>query len=80
MLEVDGLDTVTAAHIHKGKLSENGPPVVTLELMGDDSEDVCLDVDSNLLNDIAKNRPDYYVNVHTEAFPAGAIRGQLGVE
>ncbi len=80
MLEVEGLDDFTAAHIHKGKLGEAGPPVVTLELMGDDGEDVCVDVDADLLKDIAKNRAKYYVNVHTTAFPAGAIRGQLGAE
>ena len=55
----------------------NGPPVVTLELLGDDGEDVCVDVDPELLRSIARKQANYYVNVHTEAFPAGAIRGQL---
>ncbi|MEL7218922.1 MAG: CHRD domain-containing protein [Pseudomonadota bacterium] len=76
----EGLDDVAAAHIHKGKLGENGPPVVTLELMGEDGDDVCVEVDAKLLKDIDKNRARYYVNVHTTAFPAGAIRGQLGAE
>lgn len=80
MLEVEGLDTVTAAHVHRGKLGEDGPPVVTLELMGDDGDDVCVEVEPDLLKDIANNRPGYYINVHTEEFPSGAIRGQLGVE
>ncbi|MDJ0644116.1 MAG: CHRD domain-containing protein [Erythrobacter sp.] len=80
MLEVQGLDDFAAAHIHKGKRGENGPPVVTLELLGEDGEDVCVAVDADLLKDMAKNRAHYYVNVHTAAFPAGAIRGQLGVE
>lgn len=80
MLEVSGLDEFAAAHIHKGKMGENGPPVVTLELMGEEGDDVCVAVDAKLLKDIAKNRPKYYINVHTTAFPEGAIRGQLGVE
>ncbi len=74
MLETDGLDGFTAAHIHKAEKGKNGPPVVTLELADDDK---CVDVDVELLKDITKNRHKYYVNVHTEAFPEGAIRGQL---
>ena len=75
-LEVRGLDTVTAAHLHKGGEATNGPPVVTLELASDD--EVCSEVEAELLRDIARNSRNYYVNVHTEAFPAGAVRGQLG--
>ncbi|MEM8725377.1 MAG: CHRD domain-containing protein [Pseudomonadota bacterium] len=80
MLEVAGADDFVAAHIHKAKAGENGPPVVTLELLGEDGEDVCVEVDAKLLKDLAKNRAKYYVNVHTAAFPEGAIRGQLGRE
>jgi len=77
MLEVEGLDTFTAAHLHEGAVGKNGPPVVTLELLGEDGDDVCVDVDPEVLRKIARNKAKYYVNVHTEAFPAGAIRGQL---
>ena len=75
-LETYGLDTVTAAHLHKGKDGQNGDPVVVLEANADD--EVCVEVEAGLLADIARREKDYYVNVHTEAFPAGAIRGQLG--
>ncbi len=77
MLEVEGLDEVTAAHLHEGAVGKNGPPVVTLQLMGDEGDDVCVDVDPALLKKIAKNKAKYYVNVHTAEFPEGAIRGQL---
>lgn len=77
MLEVDGLDTFTAAHIHEGAAGKEGPPVASLELLGEDGDDVCVDVDAALLKKIAGNKSRYYVNVHTEAFPAGAVRGQL---
>lgn len=77
-LEVYGLDEVTAAHIHKGKDGENGPPVVVLEFDGADRDEVCLEVEAELLADIARHEERYYVNVHTAAYPAGAIRGQLG--
>lgn len=78
MLEIDGIDDFAAAHIHKAPAGENGPPVLTLELLGPDGDDVCALADVELLRDIAKNKADYYINVHTIAFPAGAIRGQLG--
>ncbi len=77
-LEVYGLEDVTAAHLHKGPAGENGPPVVVLEVMGDDGDEVCADVEAELLADIAANEDGYYVNVHTQAIPAGAVRGQLG--
>lgn len=77
-LEVDGLENVTAAHIHKGAKGKNGPPVVVLEVMEGDSDDVCVEVEAGVLNDIVENEDGYYVNVHTQSHPAGAIRGQLG--
>ena len=77
-LEVYGLEDVTAAHLHKGAEGENGPPVVVLEVMGEDSDEACAEVEAGLLADIAANEDGYYINVHTQANPAGAVRGQLG--
>lgn len=78
LLEVDGLDTFAAAHIHEGAAGKNGPPVASLQLASDNGDDICVDVDVELLKKISKNPDRYYVNVHTAAFPEGAIRGQLG--
>lgn len=77
LLEVYGLDEVTGAHIHEGGRGNNGPPVVTLQLAGKSGDDICVDVDKELLSTMARNKARYYVNVHTAAFPEGAIRGQL---
>lgn len=77
LLEVDGLGEVTGAHIHEGGKGNTGAPVVTLQLAGPDGDDICVDVDKELLANMARNKARYYVNVHTAAFPDGAIRGQL---
>lgn len=75
MLSVGDVEP-TAAHIHQGKRGEDGSPVVTLEITGVDGTS-CTPVEAALMKKIG-NRPDnYYVNVHSADFPAGAIRGQL---
>jgi 5'-nucleotidase len=70
-----------AAHIHEGAVGVAGPIVVTLsppDASGTASG--CRSgVDRALIEDITENQQDYYVNVHTSDFPAGAIRGQLWV-
>ncbi len=76
-LEVEGLDEVTAAHIHEGARGKDGPPVVTLELVGEDGDDVCVNVDPALLRRIVRDQAKFYINVHTAEFPDGAVRGQL---
>jgi hypothetical protein len=73
----------TAAHIHEGAAGEAGDIVVTFfegvalpETI--DGVNGCVeDLDSELLDDIQKNPRSYYVNVHNEEFPGGALRGQL---
>jgi hypothetical protein len=70
----------TAAHIHKAAVDIRGPIVVGLsapDAAGHASGCVS-DRDADLLRDILTNPADYYVNVHTTDYPAGAVRGQLG--
>lgn len=69
--------SVVAAHIHKAPAGVNGPVVVPLTPPADGVVHACAAVDPVLANDIAANAAGYYVNVHTTAFPAGAVRGQL---
>jgi hypothetical protein len=68
-----------AAHIHVGAATDPGPVVVGLsppDATGHSSG--CQTADRALLEAIAETPQNYYVNVHTRDFPAGAIRGQLG--
>ncbi|HVJ15948.1 MAG TPA: CHRD domain-containing protein [Polyangiaceae bacterium] len=40
--------------------------------------EACIGVHPDTLNAISQNPEQYYVNVHTQDFPDGAVRGQLG--
>ncbi len=89
---VSGIENVTAAHIHTGKKGENGPPVAPLSVEKKkgkvsgtiakgtlSAKDLMGSLKGKSLNDLAKEieAGNTYVNVHTEKFPDGEIRGQL---
>ena len=70
---------ITAAHIHQGSIDEAGPIVVGL-FSGTDEDGVlkgCVTADAAVIEAIRTSPADYYVNVHNEVYPAGAVRGQL---
>ena len=74
---VRNLDAVTMAHIHQGAMGVNGPPVLTLKPANEGGFKGCESAPEWLQNAIKDNMRGYYVNVHTTAYPNGAIRGQL---
>jgi hypothetical protein len=76
-LSVANLDTPTASHIHEGGTGVSGPVVVPFEAPSTGLLANCTTADLDLLTAIVNNPSGYYVNVHTAAFPMGAIRGQL---
>jgi hypothetical protein len=78
--DIVGIDTATAAHIHAGAAGVAGAVVVTLPTPNADGGggDCVNGLDSGVLQAIVDAPDAYYVNVHTDAFPNGAIRGQLG--
>ncbi len=92
-LKVKDIENVTAAHIHKGKKGENGPPLAGL-FAGPKKEgkfsgilaegkitekDLLGELQGKPLDELVKliKSGDLYVNVHTDAHPDGEIRGQI---
>lgn len=67
-----------AMHVHEGAETESGPVVVDFgPSTRDDGWSVCAEADQALIDDIAANPADFYLNVHNADFPDGAVRGQL---
>lgn len=66
-----------AAHIHVAPAGVPGPIVVPLSAPVGGFSSGCRSVSQELIEAIRDNPGGYYVNVHTTARPAGAIRGQL---
>ena len=85
-LKWSGIGAPTAAHIHQGGAGVAGPVVVLFFQPGTNAASLpgtlssvagCVDVDPALAGRIAASPRDWYVNIHTADFGAGAIRGQL---
>jgi CHRD domain len=76
-LEVRRIAPATAAHIHVGFRGEAGPIVVPLNPPTDGSSSACVEIPRALSLELREHPARYYVNVHNNPFPDGAIRGQL---
>jgi CHRD domain len=83
-LTIDGLaqdDAVIMAHIHEGAEGVAGDVVVPLftEPPTGEMTGCVQDVDPSIVAAITGDPAGYYVNIHSEQFPDGAVRGQLVV-
>lgn len=77
-LAVDKVEGVTMAHIHRAPIGSMGNVVVPLAAPTTGSSEGCVQVRPELTTAILASPGDFYVNVHSQAHPAGAVRGQLG--
>jgi hypothetical protein len=77
---VKNLDQPILAHVHKGTKHENGPVVIPLTPPSNGAHGAssgCATIATDLADAIRSDPKGYYFNVHTTAFPGGAIRGQI---
>jgi hypothetical protein len=89
---IQGAETPTAVHVHKGLAGQNGPIVLPFDNVPKDEtgapagdpgassgcKEVKTQEEAEALRRIRRNPGNYYVNIHTTSFPDGAVRGQLG--
>jgi hypothetical protein len=78
-LTAEGINPVTQSHIHVGAEGVNGDVAVPLTTAFEGSHEGCIEPmeDAAVLQAIVDNPAGYYVNLHTDDYQGGAIRGQL---
>lgn len=78
---VDQIGRPVAAHIHRGVAGTNGPivvPLTTPPAGNPGTSSGCVsNIGAALIASLRADPSRFYVNVHTAAFPGGAVRGQL---
>ena len=80
-LQVTGIGMPLAAHIHRGNADTNGDVVVPLAAMKQNGDSAtgsdCTQLSRSLADRLVSAPGRFYVNIHTQKFPSGAVRGQL---
>lgn len=78
MNDIRNLDNITGMHIHRGRAGVNGPVVFPMTQANEGGWKGCKKRAEWTEGAIERDPSNYYVNIHTTAYPDGAIRGQLG--
>ncbi|MGN6798206.1 MAG: CHRD domain-containing protein [Gaiellaceae bacterium] len=74
-IKVSRVQTIVAAHIHKGGPGVEGPVVVPFGKVFHSKG--CTTTTAAIAAAIQNHPAAYYVNVHNAKYPGGALRGQL---
>ena len=76
-ITVRNVDDVVAAHIHRHSDGGIVVDLITASASGNRFTGCTEDVSKALIRRILRKPRRYYVNVHTGAFPGGAVQGTL---
>src|SRR5437762_3193061 len=78
----NGTSPISGVHIHEAAAGASGNVVADLASLSPDNGFLTATValDPAVAQRILKNPAAFYVDVHTQQFPAGAIRGQLAYD
>ena len=75
---VSGIQTATRAHLHMGDAGERNDTVKLHLLPPRNSARECIrGLGERFIKKISRNSSSYYVDVHNDEYPDGALRGQL---
>ncbi|USE71147.1 CHRD domain-containing protein [Pseudoalteromonas maricaloris] len=75
-LDYSDVEGFSAAHIHDGDLGANGDVAFAFEASDDNKVSIPItDLSEDLIEDMLDG--DWYINLHTEAFPSGELRAQI---
>lgn len=78
VIEANYIDQASAVHIHHAPKGSAGAVVVSLPIPNEEGKaEGCVEVQPTLLEAIKDHPEDYYINIRTNPYPDGAIRGQL---
>ncbi len=78
-VSVQKIGRPTGMHIHEGESGKAGDIVLplTTPTASDTTTRGCSNVDATLMGRITATPQRFYVNVHSDTHPQGAVRGQL---
>jgi hypothetical protein len=75
-LDLGGPAGVAAAHIHEGRVGFPGPVAVDLGISGGATFG-CVAADAAATINLIRRPEDFFVQLHSTAYPDGALRGQV---